>query len=136
MSKYLVKSKVCPSQDEWLTEAKADPSAENIGMYLTHMGVVRKSAKAKVRLGESDTKSVTGMNFSYDEDKVEDAISDALQMPGIFYVRIWLNSGELTLGDTIMQVLIGGDIRPRVIDGLQALVGKIKNECVVEEEVY
>ena len=35
-----------------------------------------------------------------------------------------------------MQVLIGGDIRPHVIDGLQFLVGKIKNECVVEEERY
>lgn len=52
------------------------------------------------------------------------------------WIRVWLASGELTLGDTIMQVLIGGDIRPHVIDVLQTLVGKIKNECVVEEEKY
>lgn len=33
-----------------------------------------------------------------------------------------------------MFVLIGGDIRPRVVDTLQALVGTIKNECVSEIE--
>ena len=136
MSGYLVKDTICPSQDAWIAEAKKDPSAENIGMYLTHTGIVRKSAKAKVRSGAEGTEPVTGMHFSYDEAKVEAAIAEALEMPGIYYIRVWLNSGELVLGDTIMQVLIGGDIRPRVIDGLQALVGKIKNECVVEEEKY
>ena len=57
-------------------------------------------------------------------------------MPGIGYVRVWLNEGELTLGDDIMLVLVGGDIRPRVIDALQTLVGTIKNECVLEQELY
>ena len=31
-----------------------------------------------------------------------------------------------------MYVLIGGDIRPHVIDALQFLVEKIKTECVTE----
>lgn len=136
MSVNLVRSKTCPSQDEWIAEAKSDPSAENIGMYLTHTGVVRKTAKSKVRSGEEGTRPVSGMHFAYDEAKVEDAISEALALPGIYYIRVWLNSGELELGDTIMQVLIGGDIRPRVVDCLQHLVGCIKNECVVEEEKY
>ena len=35
-----------------------------------------------------------------------------------------------------MLVLVGGDIRPHVIDALQSLVGEIKNECVREEELY
>jgi hypothetical protein len=35
-----------------------------------------------------------------------------------------------------MYVLIGGDIRPKVIDALQFLVGKIKSECVKETEHY
>ena len=47
-----------------------------------------------------------------------------------------LNRGTLAVGDDIMFVLVGGDIRPHVIDALQALVGTIKNECVVEQEVY
>jgi len=55
-------------------------------------------------------------------------------MEGIFHVKVWLNEGQLEVGDDIMYVLIGGDIRPRVIDALQFLVGKIKNECVIEIE--
>ena len=34
-----------------------------------------------------------------------------------------------------MLVLIGGDIRPHVVDALQSLVGRIKTECVSEKEI-
>ena len=136
MSNSLIKSKEMPSVDAWLAEAKADPSAENVGMYLTHNGVVRKTAKAKVRLGAEDTKPVTGLVFSYDEAAVEAAIEAAYQLPGIFFIRVWLAEGHLEVGDSIMLVLIGGDIRPHVVDCLQTLVGRIKNECVTETEEY
>jgi len=33
-----------------------------------------------------------------------------------------------------MYVLVGGDIRPHVIDALQFLVERIKTQCVVEIE--
>lgn len=127
-------SKPSPSMDAWLAEAKTHESAPKIGMYLVHNGTVRQSAKAKVRYGEENTKDVTGMFFSYDREKVDAAIADARQLEGIYYIRVWLNEGELNLGDDIMYVLIGGDIRPRVVDALNYLVGRIKDECVVETE--
>ena len=123
-----------PSMDAWLREAKQSPQAAQCGMFLTHNGVVRETAKAKVRGGAENTKPVTGMHFSYDAAGVAAAEQETLQMPGIFYVRTWLNEGELRVGDDIMYVLIGGDIRPHVVDALQALVGKIKSEYVVETE--
>ena len=89
----LENGKSMPSVDAWLREAKADASAADCGMYLTHNGVVRATPKSEVR-----------------------------------------GSGELAMGDDIMLVLIGGDIRPHVVDALQALVGTIKNECVSEVE--
>jgi molybdopterin synthase catalytic subunit len=128
--------KMIPSMDEWLKEAKAHESAEKIGMYLTHNGIVRKSAKAKVRYGEENTKEVSGMLFSYDQEKVDKAVEEAMKLDGIYYVKAWLNEGELQVGDDIMYVLIGGDIRPHVVDALQFLVGKLKNECVEETEIY
>ncbi len=128
--------KQSPSMDQWLAEAKADPSAADCGMYLVHNGTVRQTARAKVRQGAEDTQAVTGMSFSYDPEKLEQAVRAAKEMEGIFYVRVWLNEGELTLGDDIMFVLVGGDIRPHVIDALQSLVGTIKNECVIEKELY
>ncbi|MCI6575576.1 MAG: molybdopterin biosynthesis protein, partial [Collinsella sp.] len=72
--------------------------------------------------------------FGFDAEKVQAAIEATHAMPGIGYVRVWLASGELAVGDDIMLVLIGGDIRPHVVDALQALVGTIKNECVSEVE--
>ena len=128
-------SKPIPSIDAWLKEAKAHESAPKIGMYLTHNGTVRQSAKAKVRYGAEDTQPVTGMIFSYDEEKVNAVIADAYKLEGIYYIKVWLNEGQLKTGDDIMYVLIGGDIRPRVVDALHYLVGRIKNECVVETEL-
>lgn len=128
--------KTPPSIDAWLKEAKADPSAEKIGMYLTHNGTVRQTAKAMVREGNMDMPEVTGMYFSYDEEKVNAAIEETYKMEGVYYIRVWLNEGHLSVGDDIMYVLIGGDTRPHVIGGLQSLVGTIKNQCVVENEKY
>ena len=125
-----------PSIDAWLREAKAHASAPKVGMYLTHNGTVRQTAKAKVRYGAEDTKEVIGMLFSYEQDKVDAIIADTYKMDGIYYIKVWLNEGELTMGDDIMYVLIGGDIRPHVVDALQYLVGRIKNECVVETELH
>lgn len=127
--------KEIPSMDLWLKEAKQDKNAHRVGMYLTHNGIVRESNKASVRYGEAERK-VKGMYFAYDEAKLNAVIDEARKMEGIYYIRVWLNEGELKTGDDIMYVLIGGDIRPRVVDCLQYLVGRVKNECVVETEIY
>ena len=128
--------KEVPSMDAWLKEAKADKNSALCGMYLFHNGIVRQTAKAKVRLNEEGMAPVTGMRFSYDKEKVKAAVIAAQKMPGIFYVRVWLNEGELERGDDIMLVLIGGDIRPHVVDALQTLVGELKTNCVTEKEIF
>ena len=125
-----------PSMDAWIKEAKEDKSAPECGMYLFHNGIVRQSAKAKVRQGDISASDVKGMVFSYDKEKVEEAVENSQNMPGIGYVRVWLNEGQLEVGDNIMLVLVGGDIRPHVVDALQSLVGELKNHCVKEEELF
>lgn len=125
-----------PPMDAWIKEAKEDKSAPECGMYLFHNGIVRQSAKAKVRQGDISASDVKGMVFSYDKEKVEEAVENTQNMPGIGYVRVWLNEGQLEVGDDIMLVLVGGDIRPHVVDALQSLVGELKNHCVKEEELF
>ena len=93
--------KEIPSMDAWLKEAKAHESAPKIGMYLTHNGIVRQTAKAKVRYGAENTKDVTGMVFSYDKDKVNAVIADTYKKEGIYYIKVWLNEGQLQTGDDI-----------------------------------
>lgn len=124
-----------PSMDVWLEEAKQDENASRCGMYLFHNGVVRETPKAQARLGEADAGTVSGMEFSYDAQLADAAAARARRMPGIFYVRVWLNEGMLDVGDDIMQVLIGGDVRPHVVDALQELVGELKENCVREREI-
>ena len=95
---------------------------------------MRKTARAQVRSGDETAAPVRGMLFSYDKEKVEAAVAETYKLDGVYYVRVWLNEGELSVGDDIMFVLVGGDIRPHVIDALQYLVGKLKTECVSEQE--
>lgn len=125
-----------PSADRWLKEAKSDPKAEKCGMFLVHNGTVRADAKAKVRFGENENRTVSAMDFSYDKAKIQTAVEKTYAMPGIYYVRTWLNSGRLSCGDDIMLVLVGGDIRPHVIAALESLVDEIKNNCVIEKEIF
>ncbi len=132
--KKLIQSSA-PSPELWLREAKAAPEAEKCGMYLLHNGVVRRTPRAEVREGKRNLGSVEGMRFDYDPRGVEKAVDATRGMPGIYYVRVWLNRGSLRVGDDIMLVLIGGDIRPRVVDALQFLVGELKSHCVSEQEL-
>ena len=110
--------------------------AAQCGMFLFHNGTVRRTVTAMGRENAEGTAPVSGMYFSYDAEKVDAAIKKTRAMPGIYYVRVWLNEGRLELGDDIMLVLADGDIRPHVIDALQSLVGEIKQHCVVEKEIY
>lgn len=123
-----------PSVAQWLSEAKASENAAQVGMWLTHNGVVRETPKQQVRKGVDDGSIVERLAFGYDKDKVIAAIDEAKQMEGIFYVRVWLNQGTLSVGDSIMYVMIGGDIRPHTMSCLDALVGEIKSHCVTEVE--
>ena len=124
-----------PSMDQWLAEAKASENADKCGMFLAHNGIVRSTAKAQVRQGQ-DMPGVAQVEFSYDAAGVEAAVAEALTWDGVYYVKVWLNEGALSVGESIMYVLIGADIRPRCIDALQKLVSKIKNDLVVEKEIY
>ena len=125
-----------PSIDQWLKEAKQDPQAAQCGMFLAHNGIGRSTPKKLVREGVEGLGDVAQVEFSYDAEGVAAAEKEALTWPGVYYVRTWLNEGVLDVGDSIMYVLIGADIRPNCIDELQKLVGKIKNDLVVEKEIY
>ena len=134
-------AKTEPSVDQWLREAKADPAAAQCGMFLIHNGVVRITPKAQVREGVEGLGEVVAAEHGVRAIAVAANVADAaeaeaLTWPGVYYVRTWLNEGRCEVGDSLMYVLIGADIRPNCIDALQKLVGHIKNELVVEKEIF
>ncbi|MBR3706802.1 MAG: molybdenum cofactor biosynthesis protein MoaE [Firmicutes bacterium] len=126
---------VGPSMDCWMEEIRERGGDPRIGMYLTHNGVVRMTSRAMAREGAEGTDPVTAMDFSYDAAELDSAVADTYRMPGIYYIRTWLAEGRLEVGDNIMYVLIGGDIRPNVTAALDYLVGRIKERCVTETEI-
>ena len=116
-----------PSLDAWLAEVKAEPGAADVGMYLCHNGVVRSYSR--------DGKPVASMELSVDRDMLAEILSTAELMEGVSVVRAWVNEGHLEVGDDIMYVLVGGDIRDHVFEALGALVRMIKSEVVTETEI-
>jgi len=115
-----------PDLTAWSAEVKARPEAAGIGLLLSHQGIVRGSSRS----GEP----VTGMELSVDRERLAAVLAEAATWPGIVAVRAWVNEGSLAVGDDIMKVLVAGDIREHVFDGLQRLVGTIKREVVTEFE--
>ena len=116
-----------PDIDEWIRDVKSQPGSAAIGMILAHQGVVRGASRS----GEP----VTGMLLSHDPARFAEVLAEAGTWPGIFAVRGWVNEGELSVGDDIMSLVVAGDIREHVFEGLQRLVALIKTEVVTESEL-
>lgn len=116
-----------PQFETWLEEIKSGPKHSRIGMYLMHNGVVRGSSR--------NGTPVTGMDLSYDKNRLQTIIREVEARPGVEAVRVWINEGRLAVGDDIMRVLLAGDIRENVFGALQELVRLIKTECVKEWEI-
>lgn len=116
-----------PPIDAWLNEIKSGPDAGRIGMYLIHNGVVRGHAR--------DGSPVSGMDLSYDPERLQETVGRIAAQPGVIAVKAWVNEGSLSVGDDIMYVLVAGDIRENVFPRLQELVRLIKTEVVKEFEV-
>lgn len=125
-----------PSFDAWLQEARQSSEAALCGMFLAHCGVVRATPKAQVREGKVGLPRVRALELDCDEAALEAALADARAYPGVHYLRVWVNSGMLTVGDTMMVVLVGADIRPHCVDALERLVENIKTNVVTERECY
>ncbi len=111
----------------WMKEIKKTCDARSLGMILAHNGIVRATTK--------NGKPVKGMKLTYDKAKLESAIGACKMRDGIVDVRVWINEGELQIGDDIMNVCVAGRFRTDVLPALQELLKTIKGEIVREEEI-
>jgi molybdopterin synthase catalytic subunit len=116
-----------PDIDDWIRDVRSQPGSAAIGMILAHQGIVRGTSRS----GEP----VTGMSLTADLARFEEVLAEAGTWPGIFAVRGWVNQGQLSVGDDIMRLIVAGDIREHVFEGLQRLVSLIKTQVVSESEL-
>ena len=122
--------------EKMVIKAKKSSKSKLCGMFLIHNGVVRQTSKAKVRKNIKDERAVVGMQITIDDEKVKHYIDETLKLKGIYYVDVQIKKGKLVLGDDIMCVIIGGDIRPRCIKALNFLVSALKTKCITETELF
>lgn len=117
-----------PNLEVWLEEVKGASESARIGMCLIHNGVVRGTTR--------DGKPVSGMELTYDRNRLQEVIDEARGKPGVIAVKAWVNEGRLNVGDDIMYVLVAADIREHAFGTLQELVQRIKTEVVSENEMF
>ena len=113
--------------DEWFREVKQRANPEDLGMILVHNGIVRGTSKSG--------SPVQGMKLSYDQKRLNSILPIFKQRTGVVEVKVWINSGNLKVGDNIMFVLVAGRFKTDVLPVFEELLSLIKNEIVTEEEV-
>jgi molybdopterin synthase catalytic subunit len=113
--------------NRWIEEIKLRANPEELGMILVHNGIVKATSK----LG----KPVRGMKLSYDKDKLDSIIPTFKQKTGIVDIKVWINAGDLEVGDDIMFLIVAGKFRTDVLPVFEELLSVIKREIVTEQEV-
>ncbi|OQY44054.1 MAG: hypothetical protein B6240_11210 [Desulfobacteraceae bacterium 4572_87] len=111
-----------------LKSVKAHPDSSKMGMIASHMGLVRETSL--------NGDSVQGIHVQFDRDAIEAIIEDSKKLPGIIEVLIETCDGQLNVGDEIMAVVVGGDIRDHVFPALIATVDRIKKEGCRKKEQF
>jgi molybdopterin synthase catalytic subunit len=113
--------------DRWVEEVKQSANPEDLGMILVHNGIVRGTSKSG--------RPVQGMKLSYNQERLDSAVPIFKQRTGVAEVRVWINSGNLKVGDNIMFLLVAGRFKTDILPVFEELLSLIKNEIVTEEEV-
>jgi len=112
--------------EEWIADVKKGSDSRELGMILIHNGVVRATSKQGT--------AVSGMNLTYDQEKLKSLMDEFGKREGIIDVRAWINKGRLNVGDDIMYVMVAGRLRKYVLPALEELVSRIKKDVVSEKE--
>jgi len=107
---------------------KNHPDYPRMGMIASHLGVVREDSLAGG--------SVRSIEVRFDRDEIEKIIHDAEAMKGIYKVIVEVSEGSLKVGDEIMAVVVGGDVRERVFPALIQTVERIKSEASAKKELF
>ncbi len=116
-----------PVIEKWIDQIKRECNPDMLGMILIHDGIVRATSKSGA--------SVKAMSLSYDRKMLEEVIGTFKAKEGIADIRVWINEGELQIGDDIMKVCVAGRFRTDILPVFQELLTIIKTDIVREDEV-
>jgi molybdopterin synthase catalytic subunit len=108
---------------------KAHPDSAKIGMILCHNGIVRGASR--------EGRPVTGLRVSVDAAKLEAVLATHRRMPGIVDIQVEIVADKpLAVGDDVMALVVGGDIRENVIAALSDTLNAIKSEVTGKTQFF
>lgn len=112
-----------------MTEAlRGRPDSDRIGMIASHLGLVRGSSR--------DGRKITSIDVRYDRDRLNQIVEEMRASPGIVDIQVDIREGRLEIGDEILAVVVGGDIREHVFETLIRTVNRIKAEASRKQETF
>jgi len=112
-----------------IDQIKQHPDYHQSGMILCHEGIVRQTS--------SDGKRVSGLRVQINNESLLNVIARYRARSGIIDVLIEINNDmDLNVGDTIMYLVVAGDIRKNVIATLSDALDDIKSSVTDKIEYY
>ena len=111
-----------------LERIRKHPDSHRIGMIASHLGIVRGSSR--------DGRKVKEIEVAYDIDVLNDIVQHTKALPGIVEVSVDIREGLLKVGDELLFVAVGGDIRENVFPALIETVDRIKQKASRKKEIY
>ena len=107
---------------------QSHPDSRRMGMIVSHLGIVRGTSR--------DGREVKEIDVVYDHETVNRIKADIRSLPGIVDILVQTNEGRLQIGDEVLAVVVGGDIREHVFDALIRAVNRIKAEASRKKEQF
>ena len=115
--------------NELITAIKKHSDFDNVGMILSHTGVVRSISRTG--------RKVTGLAVSVDHEKLRQVIQTQKSRPGIVEILVQIAENQpLSVGDDVMLLLVAGDIRENVIPVLSDTLNAIKTTVTEKTEFF
>ncbi len=112
--------------EQLIEKIKSEADKDRLGMILCHNGVVRGTS----RLGHK----VRHLDVTKNEGAWNRILAEARNLPGIEGVEAHLFTGRREVGEDLMMVVVGGDIRENVFPALEETVDRLKREGVSKRE--
>jgi molybdopterin synthase catalytic subunit len=111
-----------------INKIKDHKDSNKMGMIASHLGIVRGNSR--------NGKEVNAVEVVYDMKVIDEIIHEIKSMDGIVEVIVEINEGRLNVGDELMFVAVGGDIRENVFPALIKAVDLLKTRASNKKEIF
>jgi molybdopterin synthase catalytic subunit len=122
----LIRIHISMDMNALIRSIKSRPDYHRVGMILCHNGVVRGTMR--------DGTPVNKVTVRADYTAIERIVAKQKKRPGIIEILVYVNEGELNVGDDLLAIVVAGDIREHVIPVLSDTLNKIKAQGTKKTE--